>query len=617
MIDLMSQVPKIKATTNFEDIATPLTELEINIISRVNGLISFGEMSERLGIPPDDLSHAAVKFLQHDIIFFDNPQIKQDLLQQIETEEVAETPESQTPEGEIDKPDHAVQGAVVKSVKSGEWHVNSIFPIIIKHNQAKVSGILRVFNKKGENISLFFEEGELIQVQGNPFDPGHCLGRILQRAGRLTKDKVIESLKRTKVSGRMQGEELIRMGVVRRTALPEILLKQIEFKLRNILIWKQGRWEFYAVPELVTKVNKIDIALPRLLFNVIWKYYDFERNYNFDRQLKSKFIGLNKDAPFPAEALALTENVETLWEVMENKDNPFQRLVIVSKMNPDSLAKVVWALNMVNMVLVLDSPRISARDIRIKKLSERLRFISRENHFDVVGVHWTSNSKDVKEAYKNSHDEQVQLMEDSTGTEAALREQLIRSMVKGYEVIKSKDTRDQYRKDVYDDLYIEYTSDLFRMKGESYLFTKEDNIASIREMENALEIWDKNEEYYCVLGMAIFMENYPRNTREYSEGRTILLKGYRGAQKTEIANICMGIMYREEKKNVNAIDHFERVLKINKRNRFAKVLIEEIKTGKGSEDRDQAIKEFLERETDIDKKFNKKFDKKKKKKSLF
>ncbi len=619
MIDLMGQVPKIKASTNFEDIGVNLTPQEINIISRVNGLISFRELSERLRIPPDDLNQAAMKFLKHDIIYFDDPNIKQSLLQEIAEEEETASEAPGDAAQAADKPDGVVKGAVVKPVKSGEWHVNSIFSIIIEQYRTKASGILRVFNDQGHYKSLFFEKGELVQVQSSPFDAGHCLGRILQRAGRLSKDKVVESLKRTKTSGRMQGEELIRMGVVRRTALPEILLKQLEFKLKDILDWKQGRWELYEVPELVSRVNKIEVSLPRLLFSVIWKYYNFDRNYSFERQLKRKFVGLNENAPFPVETLSLTENVEILWEVMENKDNPYQRLIIVSKMNPDSLAKVIWGLNLVNMVVLLDTPRISARDVRIKKLSERLRFINRENYFDIVGVHWTCNTREIKEAYKQSHDEQVKLMEDSTGTEAALREHLLKSMEKGYEVIKSKDTRDQYRKDVYDDLYIEYTSDLFRMKGESYLFTKEDYDASILEMENALEIWDKNDEYYSVLGLATFLKHFPRNTKEYSQGRAILVKGYRGAQKTEIANICMGIMYREERKNMQAIDHLERVLKINPKNRFAKILIEEIKTGKSTEDRDQAIKEFLERETEIDKRFNKKFDKakKKKKKGIF
>lgn len=619
MIDFLEQIPKITTGVDFAALGETLSEREATIISRVNGLISLKEMATGLGIPFRDVTQLATGLLKRELICFEDPRVAQEVLGSLKEEEVDEP--SPRPEaaagasavGAVARAEGA-QEAVIRPLDSGKWDIHSIFSTIIKIYTDNATGLLRIHNDRGRHKSLYFDQGELVQVLSHPFDPGQCLGRILQRAGRLPKDMVIESLKRAKTSGQKQGEELVRMGQVRRTALPEILVKQIEVKLRDILDWGSGHWEFYALPDLVAKITHVEIPLSRLLFNVIFKYYDFKKKLDVDLQIKRKFIGAVDPPPFLMDTFNLTENTELLWDSIKAKDNPFQRLLIVGKLNVDNLAKFVWTMHLCGMILILDQPRISERDIRIKKLSERLRFIGRESYFDVVGIHWTRNTQEIKQAYELSHAEQLELLETSEGTEKSLREQLIAAMEKGYRIIKSKDTRDSYRKQIYDDMFIEYSSDLLRQKGESFLFTKEDYETAIREMEGALEIWDANAEYYSVLGLAVFLDNFPKNTQRYSEGRRTLLRGYRDSNTAEVSNICMGIMYREERKNHQAIEFLGKVLKINEKNRFAQILIQEIKTGKKHDDRERAIKEFLERETEIDKKFNRKFDRVRKKK---
>ncbi|RME07043.1 MAG: hypothetical protein D6812_00730 [Deltaproteobacteria bacterium] len=62
-----------------------------------------------------------------------------------------------------------------------------------------------------------------------------------------------------------------------------------------------------------------------------------------------------------------------------------------------------------------------------------------------------------------------------------------------------------------------------------------------------------------------------------------------------IANICMGMMYKKQRKNKEAISYYQKILEIRPRHRFALLEIREIQTGKRDAEREKALGDFLNR----------------------
>jgi hypothetical protein len=67
-----------------------------------------------------------------------------------------------------------------------------------------------------------------------------CLGRRLMDAGRIDEKMLQESLRRSKNSGRRQGESLVAMGALTPGDLQKALLTQAEEKLLELFGWKEG-----------------------------------------------------------------------------------------------------------------------------------------------------------------------------------------------------------------------------------------------------------------------------------------------------------------------------------------------------------------------------------------
>ncbi len=77
----------------------------------------------------------------------------------------------------------------------------------------------------------------------------------------------------------------------------------------------------------------------------------------------------------------------------------------------------------------------------------------------------------------------------------------------------------------------------------------------------------------------------------------------------------MGLMYKREKRKEKAVEYLTKVVNANPRNRFAALELEEAKTGKTIANKEEAIRDFLNRRSKSDEDFDKKMKEKKEAKS--
>lgn len=615
--DLWKQVPQLNTKIDFTRLPVVLEKQDVALLARINGMISLGELSKAFDFNRLEIERIVTKLVKNDLIFFDDNRVRRELMQGIDVEH-SDDEHLHFVDEQIDKDveaiDHEFEATQLER-EVGEWDLDSIFRLINRLSLELRTGLLRIQKMSKQYKVLYFDKGKLVNVTSVPFDSSECLGRILQRAGRVNADKVVLSLERAKSSGRLQGEELVAMGVVRRELLPEILRVQMEVKLNDIMLWETGQWEFQSLAKLPAYVVPIELELPRILFALIWKRYPFEALKEQIDKRAQMYVGHVKNASYSIDDLAIGKSIQKFYKAILEKDSLVKRVLIVSHMKPDQTYRVIWGLYLTGMIDFFQESREDKSLARIEELQQRLKSIERESMFDVLGVHWTSNDEKVRIGYEKRVAEQEKVLAKSAGLELHLQERLLDDFKKAYERIKTIELRRAYRNEIFDSDFIVFGSDILRQKGESYLFTKEETDLAIDELTTAIEVYDRDGEYYATLGLAQFYKYFQRDIASTEDARRMVRKGYTMKPQSEVTNLCMGLMYKREKRKEKAVEYLTKVVNANPRNRFAALELEEAKTGKTIANKEEAIRDFLNRRSKSDEDFDKKMKEKKEAKS--
>ena len=575
-------------------------------------MLSFRELAGAAKMERIELERIIAKLAQSDLILFSDPSAKQELLSEVydsgRSEDFPGAHEVAAVAGEpLEVPEEKEPLAAVSvsaTAETGEWTHATLFNILVNIHGKKRTGVLRLHAGEKRYKALFFNHGELVNISTVPFNAAECLGRIVQRAGLLEQDQVVESLHRARQSGRKQGEELLAMGVLRNDRLQELLRVHIEVKMSELFTWGEGTYHFQPMNDLPAKVTEIPVDFPRLMFNLIWKRYPFEDIDERFQPLMDKFLGKSEHSFFEPEDFGFGESLAKFYKIVTERDAPLKRMLIVSNLKPEQTSRMIWAMYLLGVVDFFEESREDRVMLRIQELNEQLKTIEKGTLFDVLGVHWTANDEQVRSVYER----RVSEIEAAIGNSHGLEQQLTRSLQghieKAFEVLREQAGRRAYRSEIFDPDFIEFGADILRQKGESYLFTKEELEQAIIELESALEVYEKSGEYWSELGLAYYYRDYPRDMRGAERARQLIKRGLAMSPKSTVTNLCLGLMFRHERKNKQAIEALQRVLEIEEGHRFAKVLLREIRTGEKQGERDRAVKEFIERPRAADKEFD-------------
>ncbi|MCZ7585873.1 MAG: hypothetical protein M5R36_22505 [Deltaproteobacteria bacterium] len=594
-----TQIPKLNTAVDFGSLAISLTERDTLILSRVNGISSLADLSKGLRISIAELTEIIARLAAHDLIRFDDAAFVDQLLARKRPAKKAAPPAERAAKAsvpqEADEP--VVDARTSRVLRQGDWTVDTVARVVAQFYAEHATGVLSIRYDPNHSKNLFFENGRLIQVTSRPFDPGQCLGRVLQRIGKLRQQDVVESLVRRKQTDNLQGRILVEMNVISPKELEDVLARQAELKLRDIFtLWQEGVWDFRAVESFGPELARVDLDLPRLLYSLIWKYYDFDtREDETGRGMRAKVIGADHRAVFAIEDISDNPHVSKAWHEVMDKDTPFQRLEVIARMKSDTLDRFVRTLSLLGLAVILDRPRAGDASGRIKLLRDRLTQALQSNHFDILGIHWNATTRDIQRAYEKAGEEREKALRGAeTSEERDLIERFFERQEKAFDELQHRKRRYEYRVKTFGESFVLTHIELHRQKAESLLFTKEDYLKAAVEFENAIEIDPDNADFYAEYGLARFLASYPSKSDGVRQARRSLSRSLNMAPETEMPHLCAGIVALKIKDPKAAAICFQRVQAINAANALAGYYLHEIETGKPSEDDlDRATKTFL------------------------
>jgi hypothetical protein len=125
------------------------------------------------------------------------------------------------------------------------------------------TGLLRVTSGPNES-RVFFQDGTIVYASGSQKEVR--LGYILRREGIISQEQLDKCLDIARENNLSLGRILVEKGYVSLSTLEKYNTKQVEEILYNLLLWKQGRFEYRDVKlklegMIVTRLNPMKLIL--------------------------------------------------------------------------------------------------------------------------------------------------------------------------------------------------------------------------------------------------------------------------------------------------------------------------------------------------------------------
>lgn len=264
--------------------------------------------------------------------------------------------------------------------------------------RAKTTGAVHFEQGKRKKV-VVLENGRPLAVRSNL--ARESLGRRLLDAGRIDELTYKESIRRSKVTGKRQGELLVQMGAITESALREVLEEQSADKLTEIFSWTEGRTWTQAGVRAVSLSTELVGWTPRLTV--------LRGVHRVNPAIVAKRLAPYEGCEVSREALSLEESenadaVKLLWDAL-GEPKPLSALLrhhggtlyglwligaLAIHVDDASTPRTLPGVGSAGAALALEG-----------KLREALAQHKSQTHFEVLGVAEEASPDDVRKAFMN------------------------------------------------------------------------------------------------------------------------------------------------------------------------------------------------------------------------
>ncbi len=255
---------------------------------------------------------------------------------------------------------------------------------------------------------LYLRDGYPIFARSNLVR--ECLGQMLVRQGRISLAECEESLCRAKASGRLQGTELLDMGLLSPQQLHQALQDQAREKVLEVFTWPGGSWRFLPAKDFRKEITAIDLSPASLILQGLRRGIPAGCLEMILLQHQDRYL-LPTDNPLyrfqeidldegDAETWAACDGTRTLQEILLQK--PFQR-----RSREQLLAALLLAEMLESLDLPLQVAEVPGLDLfqhaqtRLRRetfLAEYERLMPLD-HFALLDVDERTDAATIRKAY--------------------------------------------------------------------------------------------------------------------------------------------------------------------------------------------------------------------------
>jgi CheY-like chemotaxis protein/curved DNA-binding protein CbpA len=438
------------------------------------------------------------------------------------------------------------------------------FPALLHHlHGLRASGVLHLAaGRKRKWVQL--RDGYPVAVRSNLLN--ECLGNLLERSGRITKEQMDESHRRM-AGGQLQGEILVAMELLSEEEVSQALTEQAEQKLFEIFSWKAGEFRFQFGGVLQKASGLAHRSPANLILQGIRAWAPLERIDAWLQEQQGMTIARGEKPFYRFQEVGLDAEQRSWVESLESTRSVAEFLEA-----DEDLRRILYALVMTGILELRGgdgvrrpplpppgrpatppSPREAAsspapEEAQRAELTAMAERFANQNHFEILGVPETANEEEIRAAYEQlaelAHPDRVST---SSGAVKHLAEQTFRHVEQAYETLGDPRRRQEYllerkRADRQAALREEgmraLSAERYFQQGEAALRQRAYETA-LRLFGRSLELYPEDGEYHAHYGWALHL-CHPDNAQMAEEAIEHVKRGIKLASEREKPYLFMG-----------------------------------------------------------------------------
>jgi CheY-like chemotaxis protein/tetratricopeptide (TPR) repeat protein len=456
------------------------------------------------------------------------------------------------------------------------------FPALLHHlHGLRATGVLHLTSgRRRKDVQL--RDGYAVAVKSNLVN--ECLGNYLVRSGNISKDTMLESLKRMKKGEGLQGEILVAMKRLSESALGEALLAQAREKLFAIFAWSEGEYAFEmrgrlaGANALALEASPADVILDGVRERFAIERVDAYLETHADRYVargESPFYRFQEIHLEPQEAAFLRglDGSRALRDFL-TADEKIRRTLyalLVTEMlelhaAPRQADGAASAADREERAKPAEPPKKSDAQLRAELLATAERMRGRDC-FEVLGIARSASDRDVRAAYEElatrMHPDRYSGASEPVKRLAA---DVFKLVSDAYENLSDEKRRVEYCQGLQrewkpepepeDDQRALKAEDLFQ-KGEAMLRNK-DYLGALGCFHQAVRLYPNEGEYHAHQGWALYLAR----PEELSEAIALVREGAKLAPDREKPYLFLGRLVKAQGRVEMAEKLFTRAVQI-------------------------------------------------------
>jgi len=383
---------------------------------------------------------------------------------------------------------------------SGEVSPKALTELFMRLYNERSTGILE-FRGEGGSRKAFFKNGGIVAWRNDPLREDECLGVLLTRAGRITEAQLKESLQMMNDTGTKQGECLIEMGVLTFPQVIMSLMTQSEIVTRNVFSDETGTWEFFPLKVLPEAFVQPPIKLPGFLFGWYKKFYAAESVEKLEARAEPLMDFYVRVKDWNWDDFRFKKTERAFVEILSKKVYRYREIQSVSNVGRGG------TVNMLNSLMEMgafefesseDTDQVDRR--HMAELENKQMHQRGQNPFEMLEVHWTCRTDDVKDAYERLHAEYVNFGRGAKlGPEAeAIRQEILGNIETAYRSVAETKVRQETRKKFFEPQQHDFSADLMARQADM-LMVRNAWPQVIENLERAIELMPNVGSYRQML----------------------------------------------------------------------------------------------------------------------
>ena len=376
----------------------------------------------------------------------------------------------------------------------------------------KTTGRLKL-NRREEKKVIYFQNGNIMFVESAPQDDERqLLGRILLHHKKITEPNLREALDSASRQNMALGQALIAAGHITQQTCAAALREQMRLKIESAFEWTTGThemmpWkapglqaELVATRGLSIVTRRIRQRLEHITSNELEAMFSpsISRKLSLSDDIQKEVLGLGLQSKEISFITTQIKNDRPLRETITG--SPLGRL--------GSLRLTGLALSM-GLICFSDGrgpslgrkpqPRkpthVRTQDALKKSLEEHLSLMNEQNHFEILGVHWSASHRSflkAKEQSKGKFSLDKGPISNADTETKNLAKKIHKVIDDAFTELSNAESRIKYRKKLFDATERQYAAEMLIKQGEVFVM-RGDTMSGIEAFETAYELSPSNK----------------------------------------------------------------------------------------------------------------------------